>query len=158
MLRWLWLSAVVILLDQLSKYWIVKTFQLYEQLPVLPSFNLTLTYNKGAAFSFLANAGGWQQGFFIMVALVVTLVLLVWLWRLSDQQRWEAIAISLLIGGAIGNLIDRIISGQVTDFILLYYGDWSWPAFNIADSAITLGVAILLIDAVFFNRESPSKA
>ncbi|MCU7959511.1 MAG: signal peptidase II [gamma proteobacterium symbiont of Bathyaustriella thionipta] len=149
MLRWLWLSGLVILLDQFSKYWAVQSLRLHEQWPVFPSFSLTLAYNKGAAFSFLANAGGWQQGFFIIVAVLVTGFLLLWLWRLQAHQKWEGLALGLLIGGAIGNLIDRVLYGQVTDFILLYYGNWSWPAFNLADSAISAGVVILLLDAFF---------
>ena len=149
MLRLLWVSVLVVILDQLSKFWIVSTFREYEVLTVWPVFNLTLVYNTGAAFSILADAGGWQRGFFIGVSLVVTLVMLVWLSRLTTVERLTGWGLVLVIGGAIGNLIDRIVLGKVVDFLQWHWQDWYFPSFNLADSAITLGVILLLIDGFF---------
>jgi len=125
-------------------------------MPVLPSFNLTLVYNEGAAFSFLSDQDGWQRWFFVVIGLVVTLVLVIWISRLAVAQRLTAIALSLVVGGAIGNIIDRLLLGHVVDFIDIYYKDWHWPAFNVADSAITLGVILMLIDAVREERRRDS--
>ncbi len=157
MLRWLWLSFGVILLDQATKFAADSLLAPYQPLPVTPFFNLTLMYNKGAAFSFLSEAGGWQRWFFIVLALVVTGVLIGWLRGLSPGQRGAALALSLIIGGAVGNLIDRVLLGQVVDFIQLYYRQWYWPAFNVADSAITVGVVIMLWDAVFARHPQGEK-
>ncbi len=139
MLRWLILSLVIIALDQASKQLAEATLLVYETIPVMPFFNFTLAYNEGAAFSFLSDQGGWQRWLFSGLAAVVTLVLIGWLSRLRDE-RILAIALSLVIGGAVGNLIDRLLFGHVIDFLDIYYGTWHWPAFNIADSAITIGV------------------
>ena len=152
MLRWLWLSAVVVLLDQVTKFWIVATFEEYEVMTILPVFNLTLVYNPGAAFSFLSDAGGWQRWFLITVAVVVTLVMLVWLKRLKPEERLTGFGLVFVIGGAIGNLIDRIWLGKVVDFIQWHWQGWYWPSFNLADSAITLGVILLLLDGLFAGR------
>ncbi len=157
MLRWLWLSLGVILLDQATKYAANALLVPYQPLPVTPFFNLTLMFNKGAAFSFLSEAGGWQRWFFIVLALVVTGVLIGWLRGLSPGQRLAALALSLIIAGAVGNLIDRVLLGQVVDFVQLYYGQWYWPAFNVADSAITVGVVIMLWDAVFTKHQEGEK-
>jgi signal peptidase II len=151
MIRWLWLSVVVIALDQSSKQLVEATFMLYETLPVLPFFNLTLAYNEGAAFSFLSDQGGWQRWLFSGLALVVTTVLIVWLARLRSE-RLLAVSLSLVIGGAVGNLIDRLLFGHVIDFLDLYYGQWHWPAFNIADAAITLGVVLMFLDALLEQK------
>ena len=151
MLRWLWLSVVVIALDQLSKQLVEATFMLYETLPLLPFFNLTLAYNEGAAFSFLSDQGGWQRWLFSGLALVVTTVLVVWLARLRSE-RLLAVSLSLVIGGAVGNLIDRVLFGHVIDFLDLYYGQWHWPVFNIADAAITLGVVLMFLDALLEQK------
>ena len=153
MLKWLWLSGLVVGLDQMTKYLAESLLRLHEPLAVLPSFNLNLMYNTGAAFSLLHDEGGWQRWFLSGLALVVSGVLIRWLSRLETGQRWTAAALSLVVGGAIGNLIDRLAYGQVVDFIQVYYQQWFWPAFNVADSAISVGVAILLIDAVFGHRE-----
>ncbi len=152
MQRWLWLSLLVIGLDQLSKQLIQSSLALYESVAILPMFNLVLYYNEGAAFSFLDDQGGWQRWFFILLATVVTAVLINWLRRLSRGEWLVACALSLIIGGAVGNLIDRIIYGHVIDFIDIYYSSWHWPAFNLADSAISLGVALMLFDLVFGDR------
>ncbi len=148
MLKWLWLSGLVVALDQLTKVLAEGLLRLYEAVPVLPSFNLTLMYNRGAAFSFLSQASGWQRWFFSVLAVLVSGVLIVWLYRLQAAQRWTAVSLSLILGGAVGNLIDRLLYGHVIDFIQVYYGEWYWPAFNIADSAISVGVAMLLIDMI----------
>jgi signal peptidase II len=152
--RWLWLSLAVIALDQLSKGLAEQRLTPYEPLALLPLLNLTLMHNTGAAFSLLAEAGGWQRWLFVGFALLVTGVLTGWLLRLEARERLSAAALSLLIGGAIGNLIDRLRTGRVVDFIDVYYGDWHWPAFNLADSAITLGVALLLLDTLR-RQETP---
>ena len=147
---WLLLSGAVIVLDQWSK-WLAETSLIpYQPVPVMPLFNFTLAYNTGAAFSFLSDAGGWQRWFFISLTVVVVAVLFNWLWRMRAEERLHAASISLILGGAIGNLIDRVWLGHVIDFLDVYYGSHHWPIFNIADSAITVGVVLLIID-LFFN-------
>ncbi|MCG7982304.1 MAG: signal peptidase II [Candidatus Thiodiazotropha lotti] len=153
MINWLWLSFVVILLDQLTKQMADRMLTLYEPVYVWPIFDLTLLYNKGAAFSFLSDQGGWQRWFFTILAIVVTTVLTIWLWRLKQQEKWVAVSLSLIIGGAIGNVIDRILFGHVIDFLHFHYQQHYWPAFNIADSAITLGVGIMLYDALVLAKK-----
>ena len=157
MSRLLWLSLVVVVLDQLSKYWVVASFAEYEVLTVWPVFNLTLVYNTGAAFSFLSDAGGWQRWFFITIAVVVSAILVVWLTRLQAHERLTALGLAFVIGGAVGNLIDRIVLGKVVDFLQWHWQDWYWPSFNLADSAITLGVVLLLVDGVFGGSRSGEK-
>jgi signal peptidase II len=147
MLIWLWLSALVIVVDQITKRIVDTTMQLYQSIELIPYFQLTYMRNQGAAFSFLSGAGGWQRWFFIALAVIASVFICFWLKKLNRSQRWEAIAWSLVLGGALGNLIDRIIYGYVIDFLDVYIGDWHWPAFNVADSAITLGVAMLLLDS-----------
>lgn len=147
MLRYVWLSGLVLVLDQLSKLAILQAFREFEVMVIWPVFNLTLVYNEGAAFSFLADAGGWQQTFFIALALVVSVVLLVWLASLRDD-RLTATALALLLGGAVGNLVDRIAYGKVVDFLQWHWEAYYFPSFNVADSAITLGVILLLFDAL----------
>ncbi len=154
MLKWLWLSVVVVALDQASKWWATSALQYQEQVAVMPFFDLTLRYNYGAAFSLLASAGGWQRYFFAAVALLASAAITFWLRRLEPHKRWEAAALALILGGALGNLWDRLSLGYVVDFILLYYGPHQWPAFNIADSAISLGAAMLVIDILFLQRHS----
>ena len=152
MLRLLWLSLLVVVLDQSSKYWVVASFEEYEVLRVWPVFNLTLVYNTGAAFSFLSDAGGWQRWFFIAIGVAVTLVMIVWLARLEARERWTAFGLVFVIGGAVGNLIDRLVLGKVVDFLQWHWQDWYWPSFNLADSAITLGVILLLADGLLSGR------
>ena len=155
MLKWLWLSVGVIVIDQLTKLWAESGFYLHEQLPVIDGFfNLTLAYNTGAAFSFLADAGGWQRWFFTIFSAVVSVGLVYWLTKLDKNERLDALGLSLVIGGAIGNLIDRIFHGHVIDFLLFYYERWSWPAFNVADSAITVGVIALLLGSFKHSRKA----
>ena len=148
MLRWLWLSLVVVIFAQVSKQLVESNFLVFEVEPVLPYLNLTLVYNEGAAFSFLSDQDGWQRWFFILIGLMVSLVLIIWISRLAANQRLGAVALSLVVGGALGNILDRLFFGHVVDFIDLYYGDWHWPAFNVADSAITLGVILMLVQTV----------
>lgn len=156
MLKWLWLSVVVVALDQASKVWASSALVFQEPQPVAPLFNLTLMHNYGAAFSFLAHAGGWQRWLFAAIALIVSIVIALWLRRLTARQRWEAMALALILGGALGNLWDRLTLGYVVDFLDLYYGTHHWPAFNIADGAITVGAALLIIDALFLQRRAKS--
>jgi signal peptidase II len=153
-MRWLWLSVLVVVIDQITKALASEMLALYEAVPVLPGLNLTLMHNTGAAFSFLSDSGGWQRWFFTAVALAVSAMLVLWLRRLSPGQRWLSIAIALVIGGALGNLWDRFVLGYVVDFIDVYAGRWHWPAFNVADSAITVGAAMLLFDAFRPQRET----
>ncbi|MGZ4993216.1 MAG: signal peptidase II [Methylobacter sp.] len=147
MLKWLWLSLLAVILDQGSKLTIAGTMQLYESIPVMPFFKLTYVHNTGAAFSFLSDAGGWQRWFFAGLALVISAVIAVWLGRLKKHETLLAVALALVLGGAVGNLIDRLAYGYVIDFLDVYYQSWHWPAFNIADSAITLGVMLMLAES-----------
>lgn len=155
MIRFVWLSLLVVVLDQASKLWVLASFQEYEVLTVWPVFNLTLVYNEGAAFSLLADAGGWQQYLFVGLSALVSVAVLIWLWRLSAQERLTAWALALLLGGALGNLIDRVAYGKVVDFLQWHWGDAYFPSFNLADSAITLAVVLLLVDAL---RQQPTDA
>ena len=154
--RWLWLSLVIVALDQVSKQLVESSLMVYETIPLLPFFNLTLAYNEGAAFSFLSDQGGWQRWFFALVAAVVVIVLVVWLSRLK-HERLLAVSLSLVIGGALGNLLDRLLIGHVIDFLDFFYHSYHWPAFNVADIAITLGVVLMFVDALV-GRKVDSKA
>jgi len=147
-LRWLWIAAIIICLDQLSKVWMASWLMLGESVAILPHLNLTLAHNTGAAFSLLADAGGWQRWLFSGLAITISIILIFWLSRLHREQTRLSIALTLILGGAIGNLIDRLVYGYVIDFIDLYYGDWHFPAFNVADSAITIGALLVLLDAL----------
>lgn len=151
-LRWLWITLLIILLDQATKYAAIQWLTLNQAHPVFPGFNLTLVHNPGAAFSFLRDAGGWQRYFFIILTTVISIVLLVWLVRLPAGRALLACALALVIGGAAGNLWDRLQYGYVIDFIDVYYEKWSWPVFNIADSAISVGALLLILDAFRDNR------
>jgi signal peptidase II len=155
MWRWLTLAAAVVLLDQWSKHEITARFALQERRVLTPFFNLTLLHNTGAAFSLLNDAGGWQRWLFMGLAGSVGLLILVWLRRLPRRLILLPLGLTMILGGAVGNLIDRIGLGYVVDFIQVHYQDWYFPAFNLADSAITLGVVLLLIDSL---RDSPDTA
>jgi signal peptidase II len=148
MLKWYWLSIFVIVLDQATKIAVNATMRLYESIPLIPFFNLTYVHNTGAAFSFLSEAGGWQRWFFAGLALVISIFIAIWLARLKKHETLLAISLALILGGAIGNLIDRLAYGYVIDFLDVYYQAWHWPAFNIADSAITIGVALMLLESL----------
>jgi signal peptidase II len=153
MLKWCWISVLVLVSDQFSKWLANNSLALGESITLLPMVALTKAYNYGAAFSFLGNASGWQRWFFIVLAAVVSAVLLVWLARLAPHERRSAAALSLILGGAVGNLVDRVLYGYVIDFIDVYYHTWHWPTFNVADSAITLGAGLLILDALVGNRQ-----
>lgn len=155
-LKWLWLSLLAILLDQVSKLAVHHSMQLYESIPIVPFFNLTYVHNTGAAFSFLSEAGGWQRWFFAVLALIISCVLAVWLARLKSHETLLAAALSLVLGGAIGNLVDRLWYGYVIDFLDVYVNNWHWPAFNIADSAITLGVGLMLYESIVASEKQPN--
>ena len=147
-LGWLALSVLVLVIDQVSKAHFEGALQMYQQIVVIPDyFSWTLAYNTGAAFSFLADGGGWQRWLFALIAVVVSAVLVVWLKRLGRDDTWLAIALALVLGGALGNLYDRIALGHVIDFILVHWQNrWYFPAFNFADSAITVGAIMLALD------------
>ena len=156
MLRWLWVSAVVLLLDQCSKLLAEANLALYQSVDVIPSLAIRLAYNSGAAFSFLSDASGWQRWFFMLLSVVVVGILIVWLRRLPSGQAMTALALALILGGAAGNLVDRVLYGYVIDFIDVYYGSWHWPTFNIADSAISAGAFLLLLDAFRGHKDKPA--
>lgn len=155
MLKYLTITGLVIVLDQVSKGWMVSWLSLYETVAIMPYFNLTMAHNHGAAFSFLAQAGGWQRWFFIGLAATISVVLLVWLAKLKPAEKLESISLTLILGGAIGNVMDRIMYGYVIDFIDIYVGTSHWPAFNIADSAICIGAVLLILDS--FKSEDKSQ-
>ena len=149
---WIALAALVIVADQATKWAIVQWVELYQKVPINSFINLTHQRNTGAAFSFLADAGGWQRWFFVVLASAVSIVIAVWLWRIrKERQTVLAAGLALVLGGAIGNLIDRAMLGYVTDFIQVWFGSWAFPSFNVADAGITVGAALLIIDAMFFS-------
>lgn len=154
-LPWLWLTVLVFVLDQASKFYFEGALNLYQQIVIIPDlFSWTLAYNTGAAFSFLAGQSGWQRWLFALIAIVVSVVLVVWLKRLKPNETWLAIALALVLGGALGNLVDRVLFGHVIDFILVHWQNrWYFPAFNLADSAITVGAIMLVID-MFTSKQS----
>ena len=152
-LRWLWLSVVIVAADQLTKWLVTQNLALYERIELLPVLGLTHLHNTGAAFSFLADAGGWQRWFFIAIAVLVTVLVCFWLSRMPARgQGWLAAALALVVGGAVGNVIDRVLHGYVIDFISVHWERSFFPAFNVADSAITVGAAILIIDSFYESR------
>jgi len=155
-MRWLWVSLAVLVLDQYSKVLVDSALVLYESIELLPSLALRKIYNSGAAFSFLSDASGWQRWFFIGLAVTVVVVLTVWLSRLPRNQVRMALALSLILGGAAGNLVDRVFYGHVIDFIDVYYASWHWPTFNVADSAISIGAVLLLLDAFSTHKKDRS--
>lgn len=142
---WFGLAAAVVILDQLAKWWALAALPFRQPVELLPFFNLTLVFNRGAAFSFLAGAGGWQRLLFIGLALAIAAVLATWLARSAWRRRPLAATLALILGGAIGNVIDRVRFGHVVDFLDFHLAGWHWPAFNIADAAITVGAIGLLI-------------
>lgn len=153
-LQWLWLAVLVIALDLVSKAFVSSHMFLGESIEVLPFFSWTLAHNYGAAFSFLHDAGGWQRWFFGAIAVVVSAGIVFWLYKLpASGARFLGCALALVLGGALGNLYDRMTLGYVVDFIHVHYGSWHFPAFNIADSGITVGAIMLVIDSVFFEKQ-----
>jgi signal peptidase II len=151
-IKWVWLSIVIVVLDQLSKYYITQHFELYQSLQIIPGIKLTYVQNTGAAFSILSDAAGWQRWLFISLSSGVSIMLLFWLKKHPSTGIWLAITLALILGGAVGNLIDRVVFGYVIDFIDIYYNAWHWPAFNVADSAISIGVGMLIIDSFWFDQ------
>lgn len=166
MLKWLWITVLMVILDQVTKQTALHTLEWYKSIPVLPHLNWYLAENPGAAFSFLSDAGGWQRWFFTVVALAVSVAMIFWMKGLKASERYSAIGIAFILSGALGNVIDRIIYGAVIDFIQFYYasaesclwgfsyhrnvpgGECIWPAFNVADSAITIGAGLLILDLI----------
>jgi signal peptidase II len=144
-LRWLWLSLVVIVVDQITKHWILATFRPGEDLPLTSFASLVLAFNKGAAFSFLAGETGWQRWMFAVIA-IAACAAMIWFMRRGGRSLFHA-GLALIIGGALGNLYDRLMLGHVVDFLLFHYRDWYYPAFNVADSAITIGAGALILDS-----------
>lgn len=158
MLKWLWLSAVIVVLDQITKLWVSHSFELYERMEILPFFNLVLAHNAGAAFSFLADAGGWQRWFFLSISVFVVGLLSVWLHKTPKHDWWMAMCFSLIIGGAIGNnFIDRVAYGYVVDFLDFHWQGYHFPAFNVADMAISVGAFMLIVDAFRNPNKTPGE-
>lgn len=151
---WYLIAAIIVVLDQVSKHAIEAAFEYGETKIFTSFFNFTLAYNPGAAFSFLAGAGGWQRWFFAIIAIAASVMLTVWIARVARYKPREAFALAFILGGALGNLYDRIVLGHVVDFIVVHYQDNYFPAFNLADSAITLGAAVLIIDMLFSKEKN----
>lgn len=152
-LRWLWLAVLIIVVDQVTKIWAETVLSAEGPIEVLSWFNFTLAYNRGAAFSFLAGAGGWQRYFFLGIGLVAVVIIVVWLRRLRADERMTALGLVSILGGAIGNLIDRVLYGHVIDFIDWHYAGWHWPAFNIADSSILMGAVLVVLSGLRTNKQ-----
>jgi len=148
-LRWLWISLCVIIFDQATKQIAEAQLTAHQAVNVMPYFDWYLTYNTGAAFSLLADAGGWQRWFFTIIAIVVSGVIVQWIRKLPSDEILTAVSLSLILGGAIGNLIDRILLGHVVDYIQVWLGSIAFPAFNIADAAISVGAVTLILSSFF---------
>ncbi len=157
-LRWLWVTLLVVAIDQVSKLLLIQHLEPFRPVAVLPSLNFLLTFNTGVSFSFLQLPGGLQRWPLALFAIVIAVVLLGWLRRIAGDRRLLGIAVAIILGGAVGNLIDRVVNGQVTDFIQVYYGTWSFAIFNLADAAITIGVALILLDNLLGERGSRQSA
>lgn len=155
--KWLALALLIIVADHVTKFWVSSTLDYQEAVPVLPFFSLVLVHNTGAAFSFLADAGGWQRWFFIAVGVIATVVIVRLLHRHAHETRL-AFALALVLGGALGNVIDRVIFGYVVDFLYFHYQSFHWPAFNVADSAITVGAVLLVWDSLRSKQSESGKA
>jgi signal peptidase II len=152
-LHWLWLSVLVLALDLWTKSLADSQLSLYQRIEVLPFFNITLAYNSGAAFSFLADAGGWQRWFFTAIALLASVVIIGWLLKLKGE-RLVALGLALILGGALGNLWDRVTLGHVVDFLDFHWAGYHFPAFNLADSAITVGAVLLVLDMFVSKKQA----
>lgn len=157
-IKTVWLAILVIVFDQLTKMWAVDTLVFGEPVAVMPNLNWTLAYNYGAAFSFLADMGGWQRWFFAGLATVVSVVLIIWLAKLPNKLNTESWGINLVLGGAIGNVIDRFLEGRVTDFIDFYIGSWHYATFNIADIAISVGAGLLILSELVLKPRAQKQA
>jgi signal peptidase II len=157
-IAWIVVALVVVIADQGTKWAIIEWLDLYGKVPINSFINITHQQNTGAAFSFLAGAGGWQRWFFVVLGSAVSAAIVVWLWRIRTEGPLVLMAgLSLVLGGAIGNLIDRARLGYVTDFIQVWFGNWAFPSFNVADSAISVGAALLIIDALFLSGRDNKK-
>jgi len=154
-LKRLWISLLVVVLDQLAKLIAEAQLPFHQAVNVLPGFDWFLTYNTGAAFSFLADAGGWQRWFFTITSIVISGVIVMWLKQLEKDDNLTAISLCLILGGAIGNLIDRIYLGHVIDYVQIWLGSYPWPAFNIADAAISVGATVLIISSFITPQSKP---
>lgn len=148
---WLGLALLVLLLDQFTKVLVLGAFELGDSRPITEFFNLVRVHNHGAAFSFLAGAGGWQRWFFTGIGIAAA-IFMVWMLRAHPGQKLFGLAIALILGGAIGNVLDRLLHGYVVDFLDFYWGAWHFPAFNVADSAISVGAALLILDEILRVR------
>ncbi len=149
---WMVVATIIAVVDQLTKLAIIEWIPLYDRVPLNSFINLTHQKNTGAAFSFLADAGGWQRWFFVILATGVSIFIAVWIWRIRYAgQAVLSAGLALVLGGAVGNLIDRILLGHVTDFFQVWFGSWAFPSFNVADAGISVGAALLIIDALFFS-------
>jgi signal peptidase II len=155
-LRWIWLTLILLVADQVTKQLVVSNMDLYQSIDILPFFNLTYVHNLGAAFSFLADQGGWQRWFFTAIAAIASIVFIVWLAKTPKQQALLSVAFALMLSGAVGNLIDRVMFGYVIDFIHFHGFGYHFPAFNVADSSIFIGAALMIFDS-FKNDESSTK-
>jgi signal peptidase II len=161
MLKWVWLSIVIVFLDQLTKWMANANIDLYEKIPITSFLNMTLTYNTGAAFGFLNDQGGWQQIFFAVLAFAVSGYILYWLKQLKENERWTAIGLALVLGGAVGNVIDRVLQEKVTDFIdfhiawdVFFLSNGHFATFNVADIAIAMGAGLLVIISLFSKDDA----
>ncbi|EPQ5230037.1 signal peptidase II [Providencia stuartii] len=157
-LRWLWLTIVIIVADLGIKQLVLSDLNLYEPHPIMPFFNIMYAQNFGAAFSFLADEGGWQRWFFAGIAIGISIILMVMMYRQSAQKRLSNIAYALIIGGAIGNLSDRLVHGFVIDYLDFYVGNWHWPTFNLADMAICIGAALVIFEGFLPDKSKQEKA
>ena len=156
---WVVVALVIVIADQVTKWAVIQWIPLYGNVPLNSFINLTHQQNSGAAFSFLADAGGWQRWFFVVLAPIVSVVITVWLWRIrSEGQLVLSAGLALVLGGAVGNLVDRIMLGYVTDFFQVWFGSWAFPSFNVADAGITVGAAFLIIDGIFFSGKEERAA
>jgi len=158
-LIWVWLAVIVVVLDQLTKWFVVENFELYEIRPVGPFLDLTRLHNEGAAFGILADAGGWQRWFFLALAGAIGVAIVVWLRSLPARgQYWLALGLAMILGGAVGNAWDRFFDGYVVDYLHFHWGNAYFPAFNVADIAITAGAFMLIIDALLDGRRRKAAA
>lgn len=155
MRRWLGFAFAIIVVDHLTKWWVAASLDYQEFIPVLPFFSLVRVHNTGAAFSFLADAGGWQRWFFITIGIIATVIIVRLLRRHGDEP--IALPLALVLGGALGNVIDRIVLGYVVDFLYFHYKGFAWPAFNVADMAISVGAALLIWDSLRGHKPAASK-
>lgn len=156
-LSWLWLTLLCLVVDQITKHQVVGSMELYESIQILSFFSITYVHNLGAAFSFLADQGGWQRWFFTAIAAIASIVFIIWLAKTPKDKKLLSIAFALLLSGALGNLIDRVLFGYVIDFLDFYIGSYRWPAFNVADSMIFIGAALMIFDS-FKNSDKDDSA